>query len=101
MIDSLGRELHRDYRDDLVKKPLFKQGLTKISDLLIDTAVTGGVTNVTHFGCFVDIGVGRDALIHSSKLQGMTPRIGDRVEAVVLNVDADRGRINLKLANIF
>lgn len=99
-MEALGRELFRDYREDLVKKPLFKQGLTKISDLVVDTVVSGAITNVTHFGCFVDIGVGRDALIHSSKLEKMTPRIGDRVECVVLNVEAQRGRINLKLKNI-
>lgn len=100
MVDALGRELLRDYREDLVNKPLFKQGLTKVSDLIVDTVVSGAITNVTHFGCFVDIGVGRDALIHSSKLEDMTPRIGDRVECVVISVDAVRGRINLKLKNI-
>lgn len=83
-----------------MNRPLFKQGLTKVSDLIVDTAVSGAITNVTHFGCFVDIGVGRDALIHSSKLDEMTPRIGDRVECIVLNVDTARGRINLKLKNI-
>lgn len=71
-----------------------------MSDLLIDTVVTGGITNVTHFGCFADIGVERDALIHSSKLNGIKPNIGDRIEAVVLSVDVNRGRINLKLRSI-
>lgn len=99
-MEALQRELSRDYREDLLKKPLFKQGLTKVSDLVVGTAVSGAVTNVTHFGSFVDIGVGRDALIHSSQFGGQTPRIGDRVECVVLNVDANRGRINLKLKNI-
>lgn len=100
MIEALGRELHRDYRDDLAKEPLFKQGLTKISDLVVDTVVTGGITNVTHFGCFTDIGIGRDALIHTTGLDGLAPRIGDRVEAIVLTVDIPRGRVNLKLKAI-
>lgn len=99
-MEALERELYRDYREDLLNRPLFKQGLTKISDLVIDTAVSGAVTNVTHFGCFVDIGVGRDAMIHTSRLNGMTPRLGDRVECIVLSVEKDRGRIGLKLMNI-
>lgn len=100
VIEALGRERFRDYREDLRKEPLFKQGLTKLSDLEIGAAVSGAVTNVTHFGCFVDIGVGKDALIHSSQLQRMSPRIGDRVECIVLKVEADRGHINLKLTKV-
>lgn len=100
VIEALERERFRDYREDLRKEPLFKQGLTKLSDLVANTTVSGAVTNVTHFGCFVDIGVGRDALIHSSQLQRMTPRIGDRVECIVLKIEADRGRINLKLTKV-
>jgi transcriptional accessory protein Tex/SPT6 len=30
--------------------------------------LTGKVTNVTEFGAFVDIGVGRDGLVHISEL---------------------------------
>ncbi|XP_037026031.1 uncharacterized protein YdcI [Bradysia coprophila] len=100
VIEALERERFRDYREDFRKEPLFKQGLTKLSDLAVNATVSGAVTNVTHFGCFVDIGVGRDALIHSSQLQRMAPRIGDRVECIVLKVDADRGRINLKLTQV-
>lgn len=100
MLDALCRELLRDYREDLVNKPLFKKGLTKFSDLVANTIVSGAITNATHFGCFVDIGVGNDALIHASKMEAMKPRIGDRVECIVTDVDAARGRINLKLKNI-
>lgn len=99
-MDALQRELLRDYRADFDKKPMFKQGLTKMSDLREGTNVSGAVTNITHFGCFVDIGVERDGLIHVSQLRGMKPVIGDRIDAVVMQVDIDRGRINLKLMNI-
>lgn len=94
------RELFRDYRCDFDKKPLFKQGLTKMSDLQKGTSVTGAVTNITHFGCFVDIGVETNGLIHSSQLFGMKPNIGDRVAAEVILVDMNRGRIQLKLQSI-
>lgn len=57
----------------------------------------GAVTNVTHFGAFVDIGVDKDALIHSSQMNGCILSVGDRVQATVLNVDVQRSRIQLSL----
>lgn len=71
-----------------------------MSDLKEGTCVTGAITNITHFGCFVDIGVERDGLIHVSQLNGHKPNIGDRIEAIVQKVEQDRGRINLKLQKI-
>jgi transcriptional accessory protein Tex/SPT6 len=50
------------------EQPLFKQSVTSLSDLRRGAVVTGKVTNVTHFGAFVDIGVGQDGLIHSSRM---------------------------------
>lgn len=70
------------------------------------TILTGRVENVTHFGAFVDIGVGSSGLIHSSK---MNPRcmdgkqsldLGDKVEAKVLSVEISRKRIGLELVKI-
>lgn len=71
-----------------------------MTNLAEGTNVSGAITNITHFGCFVDIGVERDGLIHVSKLCGMKPVIGDRVDAIVTQVDIGRGRIQLKLINI-
>lgn len=62
--------------------------------------VTGAVTNTTTFGCFVDIGVGQDGLIHISKMRNETLKIGDRVDAYVLNVDEARKKIQLRLEKI-
>lgn len=100
VLAALQRELLRDYRVDVDKRPMFKQGLTSMADLREGTAVSGAITNQTHFGCFVDIGVEKDGLIHSSQLGGMQPNIGDRVEALVKEVDVKRGRIQLKLVAI-
>lgn len=99
-MDALQRELLQDYRADFDKKPLFKQGLTKMTDLQMGTVVSGAITNITHFGCFVDIGVERDGLIHVSQLRGMKPVIGDRIEAIVKDVEIARGRIQLSLQQI-
>lgn len=71
-----------------------------MSDLATGTVVTGAITNITHFGCFVDIGVEHAGLIHVSKLRGMKPNLGDRIEAIVTDVEINRGRIQLTLQRI-
>lgn len=100
IIEALARELQKDYRDDADIRPLFKQGVLKMSDLKAGTTVTGAVSNITTFGCFVDIGVESDGLIHTSQMRGQTPNIGDRVNAHVISVDENKGRIQLRLDNI-
>jgi len=76
-------------------------------DLKVGTQVTGKVTNVTHFGAFVDIGVGKDALLHVSGVQpGLLPlgraglALGDVVEAVVTMLEMRRERIGLRLVRL-
>ena len=63
------------------------------------------VRNVVPFGVFVDIGAGRDALLHVSAVEGASSaslasrfRVGDRVDVRVADVDPERRRINLRLA---
>lgn len=97
VLEALQREPFKDYRDDFQKEPLFKQGITKLSDLVVGTLVSGAVTNITHFGAFVDIGVDTNGLIHRSKMNGMNLRIGDRVNATVTSVDIPRKRVGLSL----
>jgi small subunit ribosomal protein S1 len=66
--------------------------------------LTGKVTNVTKFGAFVDIGVGRDGLVHISELGGQsgdrgsgTIGIGDEVMVWIKDLDRKRNRISLTL----
>lgn len=99
-MEALGRESQRDYRDDSNIQPLFKQGLLKMSDLQVGMLVSGAIQNITTFGCFVDIGVEHNGLIHTSQLCGKTPNLGDRVNAFVIKVEAQKGRIQLRLESI-
>lgn len=55
------------------------------------------VGNVTNFGAFVDIGVGKDGLIHISKMNGQKVQVGDRVEVKILDVRLESKRITLFL----
>ncbi|XP_055385229.1 uncharacterized protein YdcI [Condylostylus longicornis] len=97
ILEGLKREPFKDYRLDFDKKPLFKSGVSKITDLSLMDIVTGAVTNVTHFGAFVDIGVEKDCLLHVSKMNGMTLNIGDRIECSVVDIDTSKNRVNLRL----
>jgi small subunit ribosomal protein S1 len=66
--------------------------------------LTGKVTNVTDFGTFVDIGVGRDGLVHISEMrkqgrdQGSgTIDVGDEVTVWIKDLDRKRNRISLTM----
>lgn len=60
----------------------------------------GRVQNVTHFGTFVDIGVGTDGLVPQSRLRSTRLQLGDRIEVKVISVDINRCRISLDLVRI-
>lgn len=94
---ALSRELLRDYRADFDKRPLFKKGVLRMTDLREGTEVSGAISNITSFGCFVDIGVEQNALLHISQFKGFVPKIGDRINAIVGKVEVDRQRIQLRL----
>ncbi|KAH8357199.1 hypothetical protein KR084_009263 [Drosophila pseudotakahashii] len=100
LLVALQRELLQDYRADLDKRPLFKQGLTRLDDLSMGDVVTGAVTNVTQFGAFVDVGVERDGLIHKSHMNNSELSIGDRIVASVVKVDLQRRQLGLRLENM-
>jgi len=93
----------RDPRPEFVVAT-FKEGVEKISDLKPDMILEGVITNVTHFGAFVDIGVHQDGLVHISALSNTfvkDPRdvvkAGDIVKVKVMEVDVERKRIGLSM----
>lgn len=68
--------------------------------------VTGTVTNVTDFGAFVDLG-GVEGLIHISELSwgrvihpSHIVKLGSQVEALVLDIAAERCRVALSLKRL-
>ncbi|XP_076640501.1 S1 RNA-binding domain-containing protein 1 [Colletes latitarsis] len=80
--------------------PLFRNSMLTINDISPGATLTGAVRNITHFGVFVDVGVGRAALIPTKWMKNNTVSIGQRVEVKVLTVDIDRNRINLELMQV-
>ncbi|MBN2499112.1 MAG: RNA-binding transcriptional accessory protein [Deltaproteobacteria bacterium] len=91
----------RDPRADF-EPPRFREDVCKIEDLELGMQLEGVVTNVTHFGAFVDIGVHRDGLVHISELADTfvsdpraAVRVGARLRVRVVEVDIERNRISL------
>lgn len=85
-----------DYREDF-EKPLFRKEVQDVNSLKIGTVLTGKITNVTHFGAFVDIGVGQNGLIHTSKMKNVKVNLGDKVSVKVVSLDLNKNRIGLEI----
>ena len=72
------------------------------------THLEGKVRNLTSFGAFVEIEEGIDGLVHVSDMSwtrrimhpGEVLKKGDRVEVVILNIDAEGRRISLGLKQV-
>lgn len=69
----------------------------------VGTRLFGKVTNLTDYGCFVEIEEGVEGLVHVSEMDWTNKNIspnkvvdaGVEVEVVVLDIDAERRRISL------
>jgi small subunit ribosomal protein S1 len=69
----------------------------------VGTRMVGTVTNVTDYGCFVEIEDGVEGLVHMSEMDWTNRNIqpskvvqpGDQVEVMILDVDSERRRISL------
>ena len=76
----------------------------RLASLRVGDTVEGTVTGIAPFGVFVDIGVGKDGLVHISELaEGRIDRAEDAVQVgqtytfKLLEVDAEGTRISLSL----
>ena len=105
-LQDIMNELDKPGRDPRTQFEMFEfdKNVHTINDLYIGMVLPGIITNITNFGCFVDIGVHQDGLIHISRLSDR--RITDPSEVVHLNqkvmvrvenVEIDRKRISLAL----
>ncbi len=100
IIDELEKP-GRDIRDD-APAPILSADVLEMSDLKPDMLLTGTVRNVTDFGCFVDIGVHQDGLLHISEMSDKHIKhpsdlfkTGDIIEVRIKEVDIERKRIAL------
>ena len=75
-------------------------------DIEVGSTYTGTVVRILQFGAFVDLGFGREGMIHISKLSSKrvekvedVVKIGDKVE--VSCIKNEKGKVDLKLIGIF
>jgi small subunit ribosomal protein S1 len=87
-------EERREKRDEL------------FSSLQVGQRVTGHVRSIAPFGVFVDLG-GIDGLVHKSELSWNKVnnpeggyRVGEEVEAEVIDINHERGRISLSIRRL-
>jgi small subunit ribosomal protein S1 len=87
-------EERREKRDEL------------FSSLQVGQKVTGNVRSIAPFGVFIDLG-GIDGLVHKSELSWNKVnnpeggyRVGEEVEAEVIDINHERGRISLSIRRL-
>ena len=93
----------RDPRDDM-PKPVLRTDVLKFEDLKDGMVLTGTVRNVIDFGCFVDIGVKYDGLVHISEMSDKYIKnpseivsVGDIVKVKVIKIDQERHKVGLSM----
>ena len=86
---------------------LIPPGTKTIRDLAKGDLVEGKVTRIVPYGAFVDIGVGRDALLHVREMaEGYVAKPqdvvqeGEKLEARIIEVSRRRGRIDLSIKGL-
>ena len=91
----------RDIRDD-APAPVLSTDVLEITDLKPGMQLKGTVRNVIDFGCFVDIGVHHDGLLHISEMSDKFIKhpsdlfsVGDVIEVLIKDVNVEKHRISL------
>ena len=85
----------------------FDPTIKSITDLQEGQVLPGIVTNITNFGCFVDVGIKENGLVHISELADrfvsdptQVVSIHQHVKVKVLSVDLSRKRVQLTMKGI-
>ncbi len=112
--DTVGLPTLNDIMKELAKPGLdprtqakvfeFAQDVHRVEDLQPGMVLPGIVTNITNFGCFVDVGVKQDGLVHVSQLTNKfvkhpseVVKLNQHVRVKVLEVDLARSRISFTM----
>lgn len=85
----------------------FDPTIKTIEDLKEGMTLPGIVTNITNFGCFVDVGIKENGLVHISELADrfisdptQVVSIHQHVNVKVLSVDLSRKRVQLSMKGL-
>lgn len=105
-LTDIMQELDKPGRDprQQIKVFEFDKNVKTIDDLAEGMELPGIVNNITNFGCFVDIGIKENGLVHVSQLAdkfvsdpNTIVSIHQHVRVKVLGIDRERKRIQLTM----
>ncbi len=108
-LQDIMKELDKPGRDprNEIEEFSFDAALQTIDDLQVGSILPGIVTNITNFGCFVDLGIKENGLVHVSELSDSfvsnpadVVSIHQHVQVRVLQVDKEKKRIQLSMKGI-
>lgn len=100
-IKELDREKNR------ISLSMIVPGTLTLRDLDEGMVVTGRVTRLERYGAFLDIGVGRDGMLHVKEMgRGYVEKpedvvkIGDEIQVQIVGLDERRGRVDLSMKEL-
>ena len=108
-LNDIMQELDKPGRDprQKIQAFAFDKNIRSIGDLQEGMELPGIVTNITNFGCFVDIGIKENGLVHISQLAdrfvsdpSSVVGIHQHVRVKVLGIDRERKRIQLTMKGL-
>ena len=108
-LNDIMKELDKPGRDPRQQIQVFEfdKDVKTLDDLREGMELPGIVTNITNFGCFVDIGIKENGLVHISQLADKfvsdpttVVSIHQHVRVRVLGIDHERKRVQLTMKGI-
>ena len=96
-----------DRKRNRISLTLIDPEMKTIRDLQEGELVEGTVTRILPYGAFIDIGIGRDALLHVREMSNKfvekpedVVKVGETLEVRIIEVSRRRGRVDLSLKGL-
>ena len=108
-LEDIMQELDKPGRDprQQLEAFAFSKDVKELEDVRVGMTLPGIITNITNFGCFVDVGVHTKGLVHISELSNKFVKdptevveLHQHVQVRVLEVDLKRGRMALSMKGL-
>lgn len=108
-LEDIMQELDKPGRDPRQQLTVFEfsKDVKELEDVQVGMVLPGIITNITNFGCFVDVGVHTKGLVHISELAdhfvkdpSEEVQLHQHVTVRVIGVDLQRGRLQLSMKGL-
>jgi uncharacterized protein len=108
-LQDIMQELDKPGRDPRQQLTIFEfsKDVKELEDVQVGMVLPGIITNITNFGCFVDVGVHTKGLVHISELAdhfvkdpAEEVQLHQHVTVRVIGIDLQLGRMQLSMKGI-